>query len=93
MIPDPALQFYKQFIIQRSGIKTIIGRFTHYNEKHKSGEKYFKQDYVRDGHLNRIGADFLVDENGIIQKTYYGKFVDDHLPVEEIIKWVNENSL
>ncbi|MEI7802248.1 MAG: redoxin domain-containing protein [Bacteroidota bacterium] len=93
MVPDPMQQFYKQFKIQKSWLKTIIGRFTHYQQKHAPGKKLFKGNYSRDGHLNRIGADFLIDENGIIQKAYYGKYVGDHLPVEEIVKWVDTNSL
>lgn len=90
MIADPQEIFYKQFKIQRSWVKDLIGLFNHYGQKHKAGKKLFKKDYERDGHLNRIGADFLVDENGIIQTAYYGKFVGDHLPIEEILKWVAE---
>ena len=93
MVPDPTQQFYKQFKIQRSWVKTIIGRFTLYNEKHEPGEKYFNQDYERDGHLNRIGADFLVNENGIIQKVYYGKYVGDHIDINEILNWVNTGNI
>ena len=93
MVPDPEQNFYKQFKIQKSWIKTIIGRFNHYGKKHTPGKTLFKGTYERDGHLNRIGADFLVDENGIIQKAYYGKYVGDHLPIEEIISWVKTNSL
>ncbi|MFI5163819.1 MAG: peroxiredoxin family protein [Bacteroidia bacterium] len=88
MIPDPQLLLYKKFKVQKSWWKTFKGLFNHYRAKHATGEKLFKSNYKRDGHLNRIGADFLIDENGIIRSAYYGKFVGDHLPVEEIMKWV-----
>jgi peroxiredoxin Q/BCP len=88
MIPDPQQLLYKEFKVQKSWWKSFIGLFHHYHQKHSPGKKLFKAQYKRDGHLNRIGADFLIDENGIIQVAYYGKFVGDHLPVDEIIKWV-----
>ena len=89
MIADPDGILYKQFNVQRNWIKTITGLFHHYGEKHSSGKDLFKFRYDSDGHLNRIGADFLIDGNGIIRVAYYGKFVGDHLPVEEIVKWVS----
>ena len=88
MIPNPDLSLYNLFKVQRSWIKSFIGLFHQYGAKHKPGRKLFKGNYTRDGHINRIGADFLVDENGIIHIAYYGKFVGDHYPVNEIVKWV-----
>ncbi len=37
------------------------------------------------GNLLTMPADFLVDENGVIQTAYYGKDEGDHLPIEEIV--------
>ncbi len=39
------------------------------------------------GSLTTMPADFLVDENGIIQRAYYGKDEADHLPIHEIIEF------
>ncbi len=90
MIADPTEKLYKMFKIRKSWWRTIRGRFTDYKRKHSAGKKMFKSEYDRDGSLNRIGADFLIDENGIIQTAYYGKYVGDHLPVAEIVKWVKK---
>lgn len=87
MIADPQEKLYKLFKVQKSWWKTFLGVFNHYEEKHSKGKTFFKSSYERDGHLNRIGADFLIDENGVIQIAYYGKFVGDHLPINEIMKW------
>ena len=91
MLADPEEKLYKLFKIQKSWLRSFTGLFRDYSRKHKAGKKLFKGSYERDGHLNRIGADFLIDENGIIQVAYYGKFVGDHLPVNEIVKWVLNN--
>src|ERR1051326_1839141 len=88
MIADPQETFYKKFKVQKNWWKTFLGLFNHYRKKHAAGKFYFRNKYERDGHLNRIGADFLIDEHGIIHTAYYGKFVGDHLPLNEIIKWV-----
>ena len=87
MIADPEEKLYKTFRVQKNWWKSFAGLFRDYKRKHSGGEKLFKSKYERDGSLNRIGADFLIDENGIIQIAYYGKFVGDHLPVEKIMKW------
>ncbi len=88
MIADPTEVLYKQFKVQKSWWKSFTGLFHRYNKKHSKGKQLFKSNYTRDGNLNRIGADFLIDEEGIIQIAYYGKFVGDHLPVSNIIRWV-----
>jgi peroxiredoxin len=88
MIPDPTETLYRQFKVQKSWWRSFTGLFNRYGAKHSKGKKLFKSSYKRDGHLNRIGADFLIDENGMVQVAYYGKFVGDHLPVSEITDWV-----
>lgn len=88
MIADPEEKLYKLFKVQKSWWKSFSGLFNDYSRKHSGGKKLFKSKYERDGSINRIGADFLIDEKGIIQTAYYGKFAGDHLPVDEIVKWV-----
>ena len=90
MIADPDGKLYKEFNVQKSWFKTFTGLFHHYGSTHSAGTKLYKSRYESDGHLNRIGADFLIDEQGIIRVAYSGKFMGDHLPVEEIIKWEGE---
>lgn len=36
------------------------------------------------GSMTTMPADFLVDENGVIQTAYYGKDEGDHLPFERV---------
>ncbi|MBC7446809.1 MAG: hypothetical protein H7330_01990 [Hymenobacteraceae bacterium] len=35
----------------------------------------------QDGHLTRIGADFLPDAQGTVLRVLYGRFVGDHRPL------------
>ncbi len=88
MVADPEETLYKKFKVRKSGWRSFTGLFRDYRQKHSAGKKLFRSKYERDGSLSRIGADFLIDENGIIQTAYYGRFAGDHLPVEAIVKWV-----
>jgi hypothetical protein len=54
----------------------------------KTGKKLFKKKMKQDGNANRMGADFLIDENGKIAVAYYGKYVGDHLSISQIKGWL-----
>jgi peroxiredoxin Q/BCP len=43
----------------------------------------------QDGDSNTISADFLINESGIVKTAYYGKFLGDHLPVDQIKTFLN----
>lgn len=88
MIADPAESLYKQFKIRKSWWRAFRGVFNDFKRKRSGGKKLFRSSYERDGSMKRIGADFLIDGDGVIRVAYYGKFAGDHLPVEEIVKWV-----
>ena len=36
------------------------------------------------GNVTTLPADFLVDENGVIESIYYGKDSGDHLPLDQV---------
>jgi peroxiredoxin len=84
MIPNPEQNLYEMYNIDQSMNKVMKGMFHDAMKKMKKGKTLFKQKIKQDGNSNRIGADFLIDENGIVQKAHYGKFVGDHLPIEII---------
>jgi len=68
--------------------KVLKGMFHGAMGKMNNGKKLFKKKMKQDGHMNRITADFLIDENGKIVTSYYGKFVGNHLPIESIKEFI-----
>lgn len=90
LIADSNEVLYRQFSIQKSWSKSFRGLFKDYRRKHAEGRRRFKGKYKREGDLNRIGADFLVDSAAVIRVAYYGKYVGDHLPIEDILKWIKK---
>jgi thioredoxin-dependent peroxiredoxin len=86
MIPDSNMTLYKLYSIELSAGKLMKGIFKGAMGKMMKGKKLFRNKISQDGNMTRIGAEFLIDEKGIIKIAHYGKFVGDHLPLEEIKK-------
>lgn len=88
MIPDSTEQLYNLYQLKLSWWKTFKSPFTGVFTKSKKGKQLFREKTKYDAHRNRIGADFLIDENGKIIFAYYGKYIGDHISVTEIIKYL-----
>jgi peroxiredoxin len=89
MIPNPAQDLYKLYQIDQSMGKLMKGMFHGAMKKMNLGKKLYKGKIKQDGNTNRIGADFLIDEQGNIRTAYYGKFLGDHLPIADIQQFLN----
>jgi peroxiredoxin Q/BCP len=89
MIPNQDQSLYQLYDIDKSMGKVMKGLFHGAMGKMKKGKDLFKQKVKADGSSDRIGADFLIDENGKINTVYYGKFLGDHLPITEIKQFIN----
>lgn len=88
MIPNPDESLYKRYAVDKSMGKVMKGMFYGAMSKMKNGKKLFKSEIKQDGNMTRIGADFLIDEKGVVKKAYYGGYVGDHLPLAEILKFI-----
>jgi thioredoxin-dependent peroxiredoxin len=42
-----------------------------------------------EGPVNRVPADFLIDQYGRIDIAYYGRDIDDHMPIDKIEAWLS----
>jgi thioredoxin-dependent peroxiredoxin len=93
MIPNPDQSLYQLYDIERSTVKLLKAPFSGAIGKMKKGKKLFKKEIKMDGNTNRIGAEFLIDENGIIKVAHYGKFLGDDLPMDEINSFLNNSKL
>ena len=89
MIPNPDEQLYQLYALDKSMGKMMKGMFNGAMGKMKKGKSMFSKKIKQDGNASRIGADFLIDENGRIKQAYYGKHLGDHLPLADINKFIN----
>lgn len=88
MIPDSTEQLYRLYGVQRSWWKAFKSNFTGVYRKRKEGLKLYKQDIENDAHLNRISADFLINEQGKILIAYYGRYIGDHIPADTLLHYI-----
>lgn len=85
IVPDPELELYKRFGVESSWRGMLSFRVI------AAALKAFAKGFlpgVINGPVNRVPADFLIDEQGQIVVAYYGKTIDDHLPLATIQTWL-----
>jgi len=89
MIPDPTRKLYKTYGVTASWLGWLIGAF-----RVRSFSAAFKRGFhigKGEGAISQLPAEFLINPDGTIARTYYGKDIGDHLPLEEIDAWVESN--
>jgi len=82
VIGDAAERFYKVYGVEfgfRAWIMGVQSAFR-FAKSLRMGHEWGKKE----GQKDRIPADFLIDEEGILRHVYYGKHMDDHMPTEWI---------
>jgi peroxiredoxin Q/BCP len=84
MIPNPDLSLYALYDIERSMGKILKGLFNGLIGKAKKGKQLFRREMKQDGNANRMHAEFLIDTHGRVATAHYGKYLGDHLSIEEI---------
>jgi thioredoxin-dependent peroxiredoxin len=80
-VADPDNKLYDSYGVSRSFISVMRSLFNGIVQKANRGNKLFNKPMKQDGHLDRIPAEFIVDESGIIKLIHYGRFIGDHLPI------------
>lgn len=89
MLPNPDQSLFQLYRVERSYGKLMKGMFNGAMGKKSQGEKLFKQKIGQDGNMNRIGAEFLIDEKGNVATAFYGKYLGDDLSLDDINKFIN----
>lgn len=84
MIPDSTERLYHLYRVQRSWWKMFKSNFTGTYRKIRQGYKLYNERLKYDAHMNRINADFLIDEHGQILVAYYGRYFGDHVGMDVI---------
>lgn len=86
IIPDPEQALYRQYGVERSllGLAKSGLRVGDLAEALRAGIR----PGLPQGPADRIPADFILDERGNILVAYYGKDIGDHLPLEDIERWL-----
>jgi len=81
LVTDPEEKLYKLYGLEHS----LMAMLNPYNIL--TASKAFAAGFYpgkMEGTITRIPADFLIDENGIVQTVFYGENVGDHISFKEV---------
>lgn len=84
-VADPQNALYDRYGIEKSWGKFLASLFKGLIAKVGAGEKLFKKKPKADGKLNRMEAEFLIDESGKIVIAHYASFLGDNVSIEKIL--------
>lgn len=86
ILPDPAAKLYNLYDVENSPQKifNIIEKNIAAERIELASREGFVGSYQPNSNLMRMPADFLIDENFIIQKWHYSNFLIDQLSIQEI---------
>ena len=81
-ISDPEQILYDTYAVEKSWKKLIKWGLTYkgLSDGVKGYLKFNKYSSMK-GSSNRVEAEFLIDENGILEKIQYGEMVGDYMPI------------
>ena len=89
IIPDPELDLYIKYGIEEgySGLFRVMLKPVELFKVMTSG--FFNLKTIHKKPI--LPADFLIDENQVVYRVYYGKDYGDHVPVEDVLTWTNNH--
>lgn len=90
IIPDPRRLLYRRYGVERSWLGLLRAFASRLPEVVKAIASGFRPGSV-EGELHRVPADFIVDEEGRLLVTFYGKDIGDHLPLEALENYLINN--
>lgn len=93
MIANPEFDLYTLYNIEQNTLKILFSMYKGAFAKGAEGRRRFKENFSPEGHTNVLGGDFLIDENGRIQYAYYNQYLGDHLPVNDIIRFLKNDKI
>ncbi len=84
VVPNPDQSLYQLYALEVSGGKAMKSVFHGVMGKAKAGQKLMAHPLAQDGNKSRIGADFLLDEQGKVAVAHYDRYIGDELPLADI---------
>lgn len=93
LIGDPNKDVYRKYEVEQSTLKMIKTVFVSNVNQAKKETKELNLLEDKEASGNLIPADFLIDENFKIIKAHYGKHLDDHVDIEEIMAFFGIESI
>ena len=87
VIPDPERRLYRTYGVTPSLLGTVRGAF-----RVRALREAFRRGFHigrADGAATQLPAEFLIGPDSVIERAYYGRDIGDHLPIDEIDRWLD----
>ena len=87
LIGDPEQQVYKKYGVGTSVLKmmrTFVSSDVMGAMKNAK-ENGYPMEKDKDASMAMIPADFFINENFVIERAHYGKHMDDHVPLDDLL--------
>ncbi len=91
IIADPTEYLYRQYGIGHSFLGKLKAMTRMKEILQIMSKGYFNMESLFEKTV--MPADFLINEKGMIVRSYYGKDFGDHIPFEQVEAWVNTSDL
>lgn len=90
LIANPEFDLYEMYHIELNTLKLLFSMYKGAPARSAEGQKYLKHRFKPEGHVNLMGGDFLIGEDGYLKQVYYSQYLGDHLPLKEILAFIND---
>lgn len=93
LVADPDAALYALYGVEVSEEKTQATIQDPHTQLHiaEAAAEGFPLIHEEGSNFHRIPAEFLIGEDGIVQVAHYGRLVTDHLPLDLIDRFAEEN--
>jgi|TARA_B110000116_G_C16676824_1_gene508809 peroxiredoxin Q/BCP len=83
-LADESFKYFEEFEVEQSAWKFFFGSCIHFYKIFNATLKGYIPLRFK-GSMTTVPVDILINEDGVIEKAYYGKNTTDHLTFKEIL--------
>ena len=84
MVSDISERLYQLFSVKISKFGKFMSLFHGVMKKVKEGKRLFKNRVKLDGNQDRMGAEFIINEEGIVELAHYHSYLGNDYPIDKI---------
>jgi len=85
LIANPEFDLYEKYQVEHDVLKFLFSMYKGVFLKVQAGKKLLKHQFEQEGHHNLLGAEFLIDENGLLSKVWYNQYLGDQMAIKDIV--------
>ena len=89
ILADEKFKYFKEYEVEQSAWKFMLGSVVRFYKIFQATLKGYIPTRLK-GSMFTVPVDVLLNEDGTVEKAYYGKNTTDHLSFQEILEFANQ---